>query len=184
MLRAIRDVFCKNITAESDDTCPADLDFRSYDQFPVIQPIKRVSDRTEWDFRAERSLLDWVAAPIANQQFTADGCSFLTQNGDPIIASPKLKVNAADFDRLEVVLSVSPSDNPRQIDNVEVFWATPFASWNANASLSLPLVADGRPHLYVFPLATHPQWVGVITGLRVDPCGESKRTVIIHISNY
>ena len=179
MLRAIRDVFCKNITSESDDTCPADLDFRSYDQFPVIQPIKRVSDRTEWDFRAERSLLDWVAAPIANQQFTADGCSFVTQNGDPITASPKLKINAADFDRLEVVLSVSPSDNPKQIDNVEVFWATPFASWNANASLSLPLVADGRPHLYVFPLATHPQWVGVITGLRVDPCGESKRTVII-----
>ena len=127
----------------------------------------------------EQSLLNWVAAPIADQRFTENGCSFVTQNGDPIIASPKLKFNASDFDRLKVVLSVSPSPNPNQSDRLEIFWATPFASWHANASLSLPLIADGQPHTYIFPLATHPQWVGTITGLRVDPCGESKRTVVL-----
>ncbi|MBR6060289.1 MAG: glycoside hydrolase family 99-like domain-containing protein, partial [Victivallales bacterium] len=178
MLRAIRDVFCKNF-AESDDTCPTDLNLGSYDQFPVIRPVSQVSNRTQWDFQTEQSLLDWTPAPVANLQFTPDGCSFLTRNGDPIIASPKLKINAADFKRLEVVLSASPSTTKNHTDIVEVFWKTPFTSWNANASLSLPLVADGQSHTYVFDISKHPQWLGNITGLRIDPCGETNRTIVI-----
>ena len=178
MLRAIRDVFCKNF-AESDDTCPTDLNLGSYDQFPVIRPVSQVSNRTQWDFQAEQSLLDWTPAPVANLQFTPDGCSFLTRNGDPIIASPKLKIKAADFKRLEVVLAASPSTTQNHTDIVEIFWKTPFTSWNANASLSLPLIADGQSHSYVFNLSKHHQWLGNITGLRIDPCGETNRTIVI-----
>jgi len=42
-----------------------------------------------------------------------------------------------------------------------------------SASLSLPVIDDGRFHDYVFKVSEHRLWRGLIGALRLDPCIKS-----------
>ena len=111
-----------------------------------------------WDESGQRNLVDdhygvhrglWTFKVLMDIEGTAQ------------ILSPHFQIPAADFDTLEIGLSLNTSSTPR----FKILWnrlEDPIFSFPAERSRSVDIRADGRFRVYRIFLGDHSQWKGTI----------------------
>jgi dienelactone hydrolase len=170
-LEAIRRVFC----AQAEETIafgPRDVGL-PLPEFPTVHPGP---PRTDWDFAQLREPAGWFAMMgLEDTEVRAGALRARTVSNDPAVGC-STNLRAKGIAALEITLAIK---GPKDQDMLQLFWATPHAPYREEASVRIPVVADGSPRTYRLELSAHPLWRGVITGLRLDPCSSSEAEVAI-----
>ncbi len=174
MVRAIRDVFCKE-TTPSSDVSPTDIVRGPYD-FELDLHLMKL---TEWNFEKEQALLGWRRLMnLENMTVTRSGLEFDTITRDAALLSAPLTLMAKDYSALEVEMSVSPAaSDDSQV--VAAFWATTASPITGQSTSTVKLKQTADMVKYVIPLEGHPLWRGKITQLRFDPNQQGGVHVVI-----
>jgi len=169
MLRALHGTFCAG--QPPTPVGPRDVGLGPYD-FDLSNPQARCRD---WQFTEAGNLQGWRdLMGLQGLQATAEGLTSITTGRDPALVSPAIEAKADSVTAVEVTMALNPAPAG---DKLVLFWATRTAPWNGRACVAVPLAADSAPHTYTLAVGEHRAWRGVITQLRVDPCGVTDTTV-------
>lgn len=162
MYESVRDVLCKEPADDRADYYgPSDIGLGPYDLPPTI-----VDDRKTWDFKDGSQ--GWTPYLGIRETFkTEEGrLTMKSVTGEAALALWSKPFPAERYKRLAVRMSVTPVRGKRV---VQFYWSPFSAGFSNDVSLTLPLVADGKYHEYVFEPDRSPHWRGWITALRLDP---------------
>jgi hypothetical protein len=109
---------------------------------------------------------------LAEAGVREDTLRAVSNTGDPAWLLPETRIRASRYTRAIVEMRLS------RPGTAQLFWATssePAAS--EPASVTAPVVADGRFHACSFAVGQNEHWSGCITSLRFDPTTASGVTV-------
>lgn len=159
LLDAVRNVFAQ--PSPHADVVPGDVGVGPYD-FPVIQ----APALTRWDFDKAGDSQGWGGMMGLRDVVVRDGAlHMVTTNTDPALSVGHGGLRAGSYPLLKVSMTCAPADN---IGGLQLFWSGAGNSMSEAASITLPIVADGKPHEYTFRLTENSRWRGVIRSLRLD----------------
>lgn len=145
---------------------PTDVGLGPYD-------LPREQGKTAWQFTEEGNVQGWQAN-LALRATVRDGAlQGQTTGNDPIFFSPALRLPAHTLRHVTIRMKCSANDQG------QLFWATRLIPMREANSLRFNVLGDGQFHDYELDLGAHPQWQGTITQLRLDPVGNSNRTIAI-----
>jgi hypothetical protein len=171
MFEAVRETFCKK-PAEGFplNYAPSDVGLGPYD----LPPIEKIN-RTDWDFK--NGTQGWTAL-MGVKNLTAENgtLSFSTASHDPALSTTLDRIAAANWNRLVVRMKVSNSNSK---EHAQLFWSTVTSPVSETNSLSVPVIADGQFHDYVFDLKSRKNWRRLITSLRFDPVNSAEKKIEI-----
>jgi len=87
---------------------------------------------------------------------------------DPYLGGPPLIADAARYREIVVRMAVSAGTG------AQLYWTTKDSPATAEDKVvNIAIVGDGQMRDYAFPVATHPNWKGTITRIRLDPTNVS-----------
>lgn len=110
----------------------------------------------------------------ANGIFSADSTST-----DPMLGTHGGVVSLASS--TYPVLDLSMANQAGSSTTAQIFWTgTTVGGWSEANSVHFTTKADGRFHTYRLDLTEHPNWLGDITALRIDPTSSSGVHLDIH----
>ncbi len=89
---------------------------------------------------------------------------------DPQLLSQPLSIDASRIKAVTIKLAADGGEF------AQLFWP----DWSERRSIRFPIIADGRPHRYLLPLAEHPDWRGQIRQLRFDPTDAPMTSIRLH----
>jgi len=161
MYEAIRETFCRKPAAGwPENYAPADVGLGPYD---LARPEQL--DRSEWEFTDGTQ--GWGAMMGIRDLVAADGMlSFACSHGDPALSVPLNRLQAGKYGTVSVRMKVeNAQENPGQL---QLFWSTSTQPITEASSAKVPLIADGKFHDYVLPVADNRRWRGKVTGFRLD----------------
>jgi len=117
---------------------------------------------TEWQWKEPGNLLGWEPASFANIKAVNGSLQGLTKD-KPQLISPKLSINASQWDGLEfrIKSTVGGTGLIRFSREGEELSDTRLVLYS--------IVGDNQFHTYRVNLSSHPLWKGTITQLRFDP---------------
>lgn len=169
MYEAVRDTFCQRPEAGWPvNFGPRDVGLGPYD-LPQLPP----DAGTDWTFRDAPQ--GWSASMgIAGLQAKA-GLSFQTTTRDPALERAIPAVSAKKVAQVTVRMKVSAAAKGGAC---QLFWSSG-GTPAEGSSLTLPLLADGQFHDYVFEVGRSRAWRGRIGRLRFDPCSAAGVEVAI-----
>lgn len=138
----------------------------------------RPAKRPDWRFGGgTRHGWTYVNASDDGPPAGAAGLRMSLDRADPQALSPETAFAAADAPRLYVRAAFRTSQS-----RAALHWRFPGeAGFPAARRLVFPVVGDGAERTYEIPLAGHPEWRGLIGGLRLDPTdgGSAGDTVVL-----
>lgn len=134
-----------------------------------LRDLATYADRYEfvsWNRRTHK-LEPLTTAPAAEQMVPVDTSSLAEQLAGPgnfgktaKLISPRLDLPAMSYDIVRVRLRVSPIAANGKPVGIYLFWnSTNDLSYAPSRMLSLPLVADGNAHDYIFHVSEHKSWL-------------------------
>jgi len=163
MYEAVRETFCR----KPAEGWPVNYGPRDVGLGPYDLPMPRPDVGTDWVFRTDAE--GWIATMGITDFKAGGGISFTTKTRDPALERAIPTIKAKEFGRLVARMKVSSTATQ---GTCQLFWfsgGTPAEG----ASLTLPLIADGQFHDYVFEVGKSRAWRGRIGRLRFDPCNAS-----------
>ena len=89
----------------------------------------------------------------------------------PMLRMPPVKLDASQIKRITFQLKLPA--NPGASGRI-LFITETQPTWSDSLSVSFPCFQDGQMHDYTVDLGGHPEWKGVVTGLRLDPVWASR----------
>lgn len=108
----------------------------------------------------------WYYANARDSGIPLSGCMQVDlSQPDPQLLGPASFWNAADAPRLRIEAAF----HTPQSSLAEIRFATPHESFSDRQRLAFPIISDGQVRTYEVALATHPLYMGQITGIRLDP---------------
>ncbi|MCL5995518.1 MAG: hypothetical protein M1546_05610, partial [Chloroflexi bacterium] len=137
-------------------------------------PVSSAEVRLDWDFASHEEALGW--SPTHDlQAFSVDpnGLSTKAIGGDPYMAGPSIELDTATVPHIELRMSST------QGSDAQIFWEVDGQPFNEAASQHFSVVADGNWHTYRLDLATHNEWKGRVTRLRLDPSNQAGGDIAI-----
>ena len=169
MYEALRETFCvKPETGWPLNYTPADVGLGPYDLPRKEKPVFTGA----WDFR--KDLDSWKPMMgIASSEQTRAGWQLLTKTHDPAVQLNFPMIAAKNYTQFIARMKVSGGAG------CQLFWAADQNGTSEKRSLSLPLIADGQFHDYVFDLAKNKYWRGRIGHFRFDMANAENVTVTI-----
>ena len=169
---AVRDTFCKKpATGWPLNYGPKDVGLGPYD-LPPPSVLKRV---TAWDFASGQTCGWHAMMGTSSLTASAEGLSFTTTTRDPALVCFFAPLVCRKHTALEVTMK---TEGPKDMQ-AQLFWSGPGTSACERMSQCLPVMADGRPHTYVFKVAASRDWRGRVNSLRFDPCNRAGAKVTI-----
>ena len=171
MYETIRETFCrKPVGGWPRNIAPSDVGLGPYD-LPVPPP----DTSTEWSFRT--GMQGWTAAMgIIDCKSGDAGLTFTTSSHDPAMSRTFPAIRAGKISQVIVRMQLSAA--AAAVGDSQLFWSSG-ATPTETMSLSLPLVADGKFHDYVFEVGKSRAWRGRISYLRFDPCNAAALSVAV-----
>lgn len=123
-------------------------------------------DFVSWN-RKIHKLEPLIAGAAASQAVPVDVASLAAQLAAPgnfgktaKLISPRLNLPAMAYDIVRVRLSVSPAAADGKPVGIYLFWNSEGdLSYTPDRMLSLPVIADGATHEYVFHVSEHKSWL-------------------------
>lgn len=117
------------------------------------------------DFDGPRSVQFRPAQGIAGFGIADGELRARSESDDPaLIGPPSMMLPAERVASVRVRLQADAGDR------VQIFWRRDGDDgWTEEASVTVPLRADGAYHVYAFDVGASPEWRGVIAQLRLDP---------------
>ena len=169
MYEAVRNTFCRKPADGWPLNCgPQDVGLGPYDL-----PIPPQDSTADWTFRAGTQ--GWAASMgITDYKAGETGLAFLTNSHDPALERSFQSTPAKKVSQVVVRMKVPAATGGA----CQLFWSSG-GTPTEGTSLTLPLVADGQPHDYVFDVGKCRAWRGRISRLRFDPCNASGVQVAI-----
>ncbi len=169
--QAVRDVFCERPAAGWPVECgPKDVGLGPYDLPPVEVP----EACEKWNFNGGMPKPWRHLMGVSSNVVVEGGTRFFTINRDPAIIATFPNLGAKDYPAVKVRMRTTEGTG-----GVAIFWARNQESIRGQASMLMPLKADGKWHDYVFNLRGHREWRGRIGALRFDPCQNADVSVDI-----
>ena len=171
MYEAIRETFCEKPAAGWPlNYAPQDVGLGPYDLPPPAKDNSR-----EWVFANGKQ--GWsVLMGITDFKAGAEGLTFKSVTRDPAIQRTLNAVPAKQIAQVVVRMKVT-GEEPGNV--CQLFWMAGVISSSEDASLSLPVKADGEFHDYVFEVGQSRRWNGRITGFRLDPVSRRDMAVTV-----
>ncbi len=135
-------------------------------------PLPYYTSAAEWN--TDGDLENWMLSGITNENVSGGIFSGEPNSGDPWFyksnAAGLPEINLALAPYVEFRLKQSASINNSEI---EIFFGTtnnPGLSGARRVSIpALDIPDDGQFHIYRYKMSDHPDWNGVLEGLRIDP---------------
>ncbi len=158
-LEAVRRVFAPDAPRPVPVT-PRDVGLGPYDLSRTDRP-----QQAAWDFSRPEDREQWRLAAQIAAEASQDALAGAATGRDPVIHGPAVRIPAAEHRWLHVQMQSSAADT------AQLFWRTTTAPVSENNSIRITLSGDGRVHGYWVDLHESPYWTGLVTGLRLDPCG-------------
>ncbi len=164
-LDAVRENFTDSPKAHTDIT-PSDVGLGPY------EVKKHVLTKTAWEF--ERDDEGWSSWMNLSDVRVEGGCLVAkTVGNDPAFFGPLIQVRAGEFPLVIVRMRLKSDDGRPFKDIAQLFWRTSTVAESEATSLRFEVVSDGQWHEYRLPVHQNPRWRGIVTGLRLDPCGRA-----------
>jgi hypothetical protein len=115
--------------------------------------------------------IDWrVGAQIEPPRRVDQVLQTRSLGNDPQLLSGPLAIEADRVKAIAIELAVDAGHF------AQLFWP----DWSEQRSIRFPIIADGRPHRYLLPVAEHGLWRGRIEQLRFDPTDAPMTSIRIH----
>lgn len=159
-LDAVRRVFCPH-AGPHQDYGPQDVGLGPYD-------LKTPSlTKTAWEFNTDGDAEGWGAMMgLAEFKVAGGAMQARATSNDPAF-SCGVRLQAGSFSAVEVAMAVRGAASG---DEAQLFWASNFQGTSESTSARVPIVADGKRHIYRFDVGKNRLWRGTIKLLRLDPC--------------
>lgn len=127
--------------------------------------------RTTWGFGGGAA--GWTHTNLGQGHMDAPGWRYpLMTTGEPYLTSPQLDVPLDGYAAVEVrmVVDRTVADSRMQL----AFSTAAYPGFVPERKAWLRGIPDGRPHTYIFYVASNTQWRGLLTGLRLYPAGAGR----------
>jgi len=125
-------------------------------------------DRQHWCY-AKTSDLGWPIRGELNVSLAKDG---------PRLVSPDFFCPAELAPRLRIEAAFRTDQ-----ESAQVFWKRSDQPFSADLRTSFAIEGDGEFRVYEVELAGHPQYKGIITGLRIDPGGSAHKDASVSVKS-
>ncbi|MEI7731149.1 MAG: glycoside hydrolase family 99-like domain-containing protein [Verrucomicrobiota bacterium] len=164
-LDAIREVF-SGATNAHVDFGPADVGMGPY-EVPTMEPSK-----TAWEFTQATEV--WNSHMHLDDVKVVEGAlTGRSVGNDPAFFSPPLKVQSAQFGKIQLRMKLTDTTGQGFKDQGQMFWSTARLHESEATSMRFEVAGDGQWHDYEVPVSQSKRWQGTITRLRLDPCNRA-----------
>lgn len=169
MYEAVRETFCQ----KPQDGWPLNFGPKDVGLGPYDLPVPPPDSSTDWAFSSGTQ--GWFAAMgIADFKAGEAGLTFATKSYDPAMERSFPMIRTKMFRQIVVRMKLSvPASGACQL-----FWSSG-GTPTEGTSLTLPVIADGQLHDYVFDVGACRTWRGRFSRLRFDPCNTAGVQVAI-----
>jgi hypothetical protein len=140
------------------------------------RPQRWLTHLPSFSFRKSPLELRWEPSPglaIVEPLFSGEPYTFVPENNDPYIISPKLSFPALAASRLEIDMKLpkKPYLAPGQEKGCIMWVSNDHPGYSPHRSICFTVIASGDIEHYSVELHSNVYWVrsGVVAGLRLDP---------------